>query len=76
MEPIEYRKEQPAPTEPGWYWARLKSSRAPKPPLEPVYCHPQDELAVSSVLPRAGYSSLSVIDGWEWFGPIMEIREG
>jgi hypothetical protein len=66
---VTYRNQTEAPTERGWYYARLPGARwQPKPTL--VYPSRFGDLkAVDGV-------GLRDIDTLEWFGPVTECREG
>ncbi len=68
-EPVIYRTETPAPTKPGWYWARYKN--------------PGVAMAIEPVLVTgSGNVWIMTIDAelsanlFDWFGPVTPVREG
>lgn len=64
-EHVEFRTEQPAPIEPGWYWARMDFTINP----EPVFWSPSTETLL------VGREDSLPPEGLRWFGPVAVVRE-
>jgi hypothetical protein len=69
---LEYRCEQPAPTEPGWYYARYEGVAAifPAHVQNAVVCGEHVGLRIRIL------DVLMTVDQLTWFGPVREMREG
>ena len=70
-----WRNEQPAPTEPGWYYARptlRPTSRRMPGKIRPVLVRRW----IDTNLVASDGCSLENLHHYAWFGPIEQVREG
>lgn len=77
INPVEYRKPSAPPTEPGWYYGRssyadaLSENRVIR-PWKVAKVDPDTNIFI-----EFNSGAIACVTGLlDWFGPVMEVREG
>lgn len=67
MTHLEYRRVSKWPTKPGWYYGRIAHE-----PIHPVLVKNSPDGLVGV----HANGSTNSLGHWDWFGPVIEVREG